>query len=48
VKALTKEKIQDALTCAFFLLGIDPQIRNINRDPVFKSVEIRTTIINQK
>jgi hypothetical protein len=34
----------DALSCAFFILGIDPLIRNMKRDPVIKSAEIRAKI----
>ena len=32
------------MNCAFFLLGIDPLIRNKYRDPVIRSVEIRAKV----
>jgi hypothetical protein len=38
----------DALSCAFFIQGISPLLRNINRDPVIRSVEIRTRITKSK
>ncbi len=31
----------DALSCALFILGLDPLIRNINKDPAIKSVGIK-------
>jgi hypothetical protein len=37
-----------ALSCAFFILGIDPLIRNIHRDPEIRIVEIRTKITKSK
>ena len=38
----------DALSCAFFILGIDPLIRNINKDPVIRIVEIRTKMTEKE
>jgi hypothetical protein len=36
------------LSCGFFILGIDPLIRNINRDPTIRSVEIKTKRTNRE
>ena len=38
----------DALSCAFFILGIDPLIRNINKDPLIRTVEIKTKITGKE
>jgi hypothetical protein len=32
----------DALSCALFILGIDPLIRNINNDPTIRIVYVKT------
>jgi hypothetical protein len=32
----------DALSCAFFILGIDPLIRNTNNDPTIRRIDIKT------
>ena len=34
----------DALSCAIFILCIDPLIRNLNADPEIRMVEIKSRI----
>ena len=38
----------DALSCAIFILCIDPLIRNINEDRNIDVVEVKTKISNQR
>jgi hypothetical protein len=38
----------DALSCAFFILGIDPLIKYINNDPTIRSIDNKTKKTNRE